>query len=151
MPQVQVVIDLISPENETTSSVAKFLPVEDEDFVMEAMDSHSDVDSSPWTSCEGSPAQFRSDTYEVSGQNEFVDTNMFYPFDPNGYEPQMVDIAPQRNELNAFNMFGNSGDRFFAESSVLSEDTEQIVTGFPGPMDEYYEEIRKQALKNRPL
>lgn len=147
LPSAPIVIDLVSPENETISSVVQQPIPHDEDHTMEVMDSHSDVDSSMWTSCEGSPAPFDSQCNESEGLTEYLqsvsDPNC--QFDQIGYQPQVEDTAPLWDVISGFSVYENGLERIYNQSG------EQIETGFPGPMDEYYEEIRRQALKVRPL
>lgn len=147
IPRVPIVIDLVSPEKETNGCLVQSHSFED-DPSMEVVDNQSDVDSSTWTSCDdgSSSAQFASDFSEDVGLSEILeqvaDMNEIYRVDEFSFHIQNVDTLPPSWPITErFNMYDCSG----------GDRKESIETGFPGPMDEYYEEYRRKALKVRPL
>lgn len=147
-----MVIDLISPDNETSNAQSQ--PVEDEQS-MEVVDNQSDVDSSPWTSCESSPPQCGSDFNEATGLNDILDQvadmSEVYHLDEYSSQQQIVEPFFQTNSIDRFNVNENSLGGLYGDARLYREESVHIETGFPGPMDEYYEEFRREALKIRPL
>lgn len=154
IPRNPMVIDLISPENESTKPIASSAPHKD-DLAMDVVDDHSDMDSSTWTSCEGSPPQLDSNFNEDAGLNDLLeqvaDMNEIYHLDQFGCPPQMMNHFLTPNGLDAYFMSDNGGGRMYGPGSMYDGGGAAIETGFPGPMDEFYAECRRKALKVRPM